>query len=120
MPPRLKRAPPYEDDPGCKYIVINDPWPGNKVGKERNQFYWNCLCAWVRFMLDKKHEPECVFSVNTVCFFLEGRELEADLEFPFETCARQVAQRGHRQAPSRSGYRAHTRRPPMDQGVHSW
>ncbi|KAI1788982.1 hypothetical protein LXA43DRAFT_598920 [Ganoderma leucocontextum] len=65
MPPRLKRAPPYEDDPGCKYIVIDDPWPGDKVGKDRDDIYWNFLCAWVRFMLNKEHEPECVFSVNT-------------------------------------------------------
>ena len=66
MPPRLKRAPPYDDDPGCKYIVIEDPWPGDKVGKQRNQLYYNHLCAWVRFMLNKEDEPDCVFTMNTV------------------------------------------------------
>ncbi|KAM5534849.1 hypothetical protein V8D89_011404, partial [Ganoderma adspersum] len=79
MPPRLKRAPPYEDDPGCKYIVIDDPWPGNKIGKERDQFYWNCLCAWVRFMFGKKHEPECVFSVNTRNEVIVQLPAEADI-----------------------------------------
>ncbi|PIL36841.1 hypothetical protein GSI_00531 [Ganoderma sinense ZZ0214-1] len=79
MPPRLKRAPPYEDDPECKYIVIDDPWPGNKVGKERDALYWNYLCAWVRFMFDKKHEPECVFSVNTRNEVIVQLPAEADI-----------------------------------------
>ncbi|TBU32041.1 hypothetical protein BD311DRAFT_751189 [Dichomitus squalens] len=65
MSKRLKRAPPYEDDPGCKYIVISDPWPGNKSGKERGEIYWNLLAAWVRFMLNKEHEAISVYSVNT-------------------------------------------------------
>lgn len=64
---KLKRGPPYDDDPGCKYIVIEDPWPGDKTGKSRDQKYYNFLCAWVRFMLGKAHEVECVYVVNTVC-----------------------------------------------------
>lgn len=68
MPPRLKRAPPYEDDPGCKYIVIDDPWPGDKIGKRRDDLYINYLSAWVRFMLGKAHEVDCVYTVNTVRF----------------------------------------------------
>ena len=66
MSKRLKRAPPYDDDPGCKYIVIADPWPGNKSGKERGEVYWNLLAAWVRFMLNKEHEVDCIYSVYTV------------------------------------------------------
>ncbi|KAI0722187.1 hypothetical protein C8T65DRAFT_628528 [Cerioporus squamosus] len=65
MPPKLKRGPPYDDDPGCKYIVIEDPWPGDATGKDRGPLYFNLLCAWVRFMLNKEHEVECVFAVNT-------------------------------------------------------
>lgn len=64
---KLKRGPPYDDDPGCKYIVIEDPWPGNAIGKARDERYFNLLCAWVRFMLGKAHEVECVYVVNTVC-----------------------------------------------------
>ncbi|KAI0370192.1 hypothetical protein BV20DRAFT_1035959 [Pilatotrama ljubarskyi] len=62
-----KKGPPYTDDPGCKYIVIEDPWPGNPTGnlKARNQVYFNHLCTWVYFMLGKAHEAEAVFSVNT-------------------------------------------------------
>ena len=66
MSKRLKRAPPYYDDPGCKYIVIADPWPGNKSGKERGEVYWNLLAAWVRFMLNKECEVDCIYAVNTV------------------------------------------------------
>ena len=69
MSKRLKRAPPYDDDPGCKYVVIENPWPGNKIGKARDARYFIELCAWVRFMLAKAHEVECVFTVNTVCPF---------------------------------------------------
>ncbi|KAI9001278.1 hypothetical protein BD414DRAFT_474174 [Trametes punicea] len=60
-----KKGPPYTDDPGCKYIVIEDPWPGNASGKARTQVYYNHLCTWVRFMLGKAAEPEVVYSVNT-------------------------------------------------------
>ncbi|KAI0356553.1 hypothetical protein OH77DRAFT_1423483 [Trametes cingulata] len=62
-----KKGPPYTDDPGCKYIVIEDPWPGNPSGdlKARNQVYFNHLCTWVYFMFGKAHEAEAVFSVNT-------------------------------------------------------
>ncbi|KAI9067650.1 hypothetical protein FKP32DRAFT_1609366 [Trametes sanguinea] len=60
-----KKGPPYTDDPGCKYIVIDDPWPGNASGKARNQVFFNHLCTWVRFMLGKAVEPEAVFHLNT-------------------------------------------------------
>ncbi|OCH95994.1 hypothetical protein OBBRIDRAFT_787842 [Obba rivulosa] len=62
---KKKKGPPYFDDPGCKFIVIDDPWPGNKFGKDRKSDYYNVLSAWVRFMLGKKHWVEFVYSVNT-------------------------------------------------------
>ena len=71
MPPRLKKAPPYDDDPGCKYIVIENPWPGGLSGKNRDQAYFNRLCAWVRFFLNKEAEVECLYTVNTVCTQVE-------------------------------------------------
>ena len=61
-----KKGPPYTDDPGCRYIVIEDPWPGNAIGKARSEVYFNHLCTWVYFMLDKKAEAEAVYSLNTV------------------------------------------------------
>ncbi|OBZ76263.1 hypothetical protein A0H81_03623 [Grifola frondosa] len=60
-----KKGPPYVDDPGCKYVVIDDPWPGHASGKDRGQDYFNRLGAWVWYMLGKKHEPEYLYSVNT-------------------------------------------------------
>ncbi|KAI0331281.1 hypothetical protein GY45DRAFT_1276257 [Cubamyces sp. BRFM 1775] len=60
-----KKGPPYTDDPGCRYIVIEDPWPGNATGKARSEVYFNHLCTWVYFMLDKKTEAEAVYSLNT-------------------------------------------------------
>ncbi|KAH9850097.1 hypothetical protein C2E23DRAFT_339062 [Lenzites betulinus] len=64
MPPK-KKGPPYTDDPGCKYIVIEDPWPGNATGKARTQVFYNHLCTWVYFMLGKAHQVDAVYSVNT-------------------------------------------------------
>lgn len=61
-----KKGPPYDDDPECKYIVIEDPWPGDKIGRDRGEIFWNKLGAWIYFMLDKKYEPEVIFSMNTV------------------------------------------------------
>ncbi|PCH41365.1 hypothetical protein WOLCODRAFT_24692 [Wolfiporia cocos MD-104 SS10] len=60
-----KKGPPYEDDPECKYIVIEDPWPGKLHGKARDAPYWRWLGAWVYFMLGKNAAPENTYSVNT-------------------------------------------------------
>ncbi|KAI0921461.1 hypothetical protein AcW2_006422 [Taiwanofungus camphoratus] len=60
-----KKGPPYTDDPGCKYITIEDPWPGHASSKDRTRVYYNWLGAWVYFMLGKKAGPEVIFSVNT-------------------------------------------------------
>ncbi|KAI0660725.1 hypothetical protein C8Q70DRAFT_972000 [Cubamyces menziesii] len=60
-----KKGPPYTDDPGCRYIVIEDPWPGNATGKARSEVYFNYICTWVYFMLGKKAEAEAVYSLNT-------------------------------------------------------
>lgn len=62
-----RRGPPYNDDPGCQFVVIEDPWPGNATGKDRKEFFLNYLSAWVRFMLGKEHDVECIYTVNTVC-----------------------------------------------------
>ncbi|KAI0676947.1 hypothetical protein C8Q78DRAFT_961717 [Trametes maxima] len=60
-----KKGPPYTDDPGCKYIVIDDPWPGNKRGKARDQVYYNHLCTWVYFMLGKSVKVDALYTMNT-------------------------------------------------------
>lgn len=61
-----KKGPPYTDDPGCKYIVIDDPWPGTKQGRDRKDNFFNLVGMWVYFMLNRKDIPESIFSVNTV------------------------------------------------------
>lgn len=60
-----KKGPPYTDDPGCKYIVIDDPWPGTKQGRDRKDNFFNLVGMWVYFMLNRKDIPESIFSVNT-------------------------------------------------------
>ncbi|KAH9943131.1 uncharacterized protein BXZ73DRAFT_97185 [Epithele typhae] len=58
-------GPPYNDDPGCKYVVIENPWPGGKKGDQRDQWYWNLLCTWMRFMLQKTVPVFTVWSRKT-------------------------------------------------------
>ena len=70
-----RRGPPYNDDPGCQFVVIEDPWPGNAIGKDRKEFFLNYLSAWVRFMLGKEHDVECIYTVNTVCPILPDTNL---------------------------------------------
>ncbi|KAI0650103.1 hypothetical protein C8Q79DRAFT_923494 [Trametes meyenii] len=60
-----KKGPPYTDDPGCKYIVISEPWPGNKRGKDRGQVYYNHFCAWIYFMLGKSAHVDVLYTMNT-------------------------------------------------------
>ncbi|KAI0771943.1 hypothetical protein BD413DRAFT_547157 [Trametes elegans] len=74
-----KKGPPYTDNPGCKYIVIEDPWPGNASGKARTEVYYNHLCTWVYFMLDKAHSALAVYSVNTRSEVIVQLPQEADL-----------------------------------------
>ncbi|KAL4241318.1 hypothetical protein ABKN59_000267 [Abortiporus biennis] len=55
----------YLDDPGYKYIVIQDPWPANKVGAARDDVFYNLVGAWLFYMLDKKATPDTIYSLNT-------------------------------------------------------
>lgn len=62
-----KKGTLYTDDPGCKYVVVEDPWPGNAKGSNRKDLYYNYLGAWVYYMLGKTAGPEYIYSMNTVC-----------------------------------------------------
>ncbi|KAH9947287.1 hypothetical protein B0H21DRAFT_739662 [Amylocystis lapponica] len=75
-----KKGPPYTDDPGCKFIVIDDPWPGNAAGRDRKDAYWNLLGAWVWYMLDKKEIPDTIYSVNTRAEVIVRLPEQVDIE----------------------------------------
>ncbi|CCM02815.1 uncharacterized protein FIBRA_04927 [Fibroporia radiculosa] len=62
-----KKGPPYVEEPDYTYIVICDPWPGDKSGKDRSELYYKFIAAWVWFMLGKSDSgwPEVIFSVHT-------------------------------------------------------
>ena len=62
-----KKGPPYDDDPECKYIVIESPFPGHKSGKNRDKAYWDWLGGWVYYMTGKKDDPTAIYFVHTVC-----------------------------------------------------
>ncbi|RPD80641.1 hypothetical protein L226DRAFT_608005 [Lentinus tigrinus ALCF2SS1-7] len=122
---KLKRGPPYDDDPGCKYIVIEDPWPGDATGKDRyrnDSRYFNFLCAWVRFMLNKEHDVECVFAVNTRNEVVVQLPQDVDIApilgaHPW----RKFLDRGHRRDTERVSYVfAYDYRNKGDPAKHNW
>ncbi|KAH8106270.1 hypothetical protein BXZ70DRAFT_428196 [Cristinia sonorae] len=57
----------YLDDPGCVYIVVEEPWPATKFGGDRRKTpgYFNWMSSWVYYMLDKKAHPSVIFTVDT-------------------------------------------------------
>ncbi|KAH9843992.1 uncharacterized protein C8Q71DRAFT_730852 [Rhodofomes roseus] len=60
-----KKGPPYTDDPECKYVVVEDPFPGHRTGKARDQAYWDWLSGWVYYMTGKKADPTSIYFVHT-------------------------------------------------------
>ncbi|CDO73989.1 hypothetical protein BN946_scf185043.g38 [Trametes cinnabarina] len=100
-----KKGPPYTDDPGCKYIVIEDPWPGNASGKARDQVFFNHLCTWVRFMLGKTAEPEAVYHLNTRDEVIVQLPKEVDIVLVLGRHAwRQFLSHGHARDKDRVSY----------------
>ncbi|KAH9938465.1 uncharacterized protein B0H18DRAFT_1112620 [Fomitopsis serialis] len=60
-----KKGPPYENDPECKYVVIEDPFPGHRTGKARDTMYWEWLSSWVYYMTGKKTNPTAIHYMHT-------------------------------------------------------
>lgn len=61
----------YLDDPGCTYIVVEDPWPATKFGADRRSTlgYYKWMSSWVYYMLDKLAHPSVIYTVNTASTF---------------------------------------------------
>jgi len=70
-----KKGPPYLDDPGCKYLVVIDPW-GMENANKRTHEDVNRLGSWVAFMLRGQNSDtndvslEAVYMRGTVRVFL--------------------------------------------------
>lgn len=60
------KGPPYTE-PGCKYVVIDNPWPGGKSGKARDARYFNYVAVWLSMILSPRVWPEELYYVSTVC-----------------------------------------------------
>ena len=61
-----KKGPPYLDDPECKYVVIQNPWPSGRAGAARDDAYYQEVGAWMRYALNKAAYVDTVYSQNTV------------------------------------------------------
>jgi len=61
----VKKGPPYDNDPECKYVVIEDPFPGHRTGKGRDSAYWEWLASWVYYMSGKKTNPTAIHYMHT-------------------------------------------------------
>ncbi|TCD71363.1 hypothetical protein EIP91_011134 [Steccherinum ochraceum] len=57
----------YLDNPGCTYLVIEDPWPGHKQGADRRKTtgYFEFMSAWIFYMLGKTANPSVIYTVDT-------------------------------------------------------
>jgi hypothetical protein len=64
-----KKGPPYDDDPGAIYVVIEWPW-GAKRRERMTQSGANSIGAWVRYMLRRPDADDIlvdmVYSRTTV------------------------------------------------------
>ena len=79
-----KKGPPYEDDPECQYVVIANPWPGNRSGAQRTKIYFNWVSAWLSFMFEPREKPEELYYVNTVGIF--GTVESLHFEYTWRSC----------------------------------
>lgn len=59
-----KKGPPYLDDPECKYVVIENPWPSGRSTCVRDEAYYQEVAAWLRYALNKAAWPETIYSRN--------------------------------------------------------
>ncbi|GJE84906.1 hypothetical protein PsYK624_009820 [Phanerochaete sordida] len=60
-----KKGPPYVDDPECKYVVVENPWPSIHYNAARNSDYYQEVGTWLRYALNKAAYPETIYSRKT-------------------------------------------------------
>ena len=57
----------YDDDPGCKYVVVENPWPDWGQAKKTNmKRYFDHISAWLWYASNKTVLPLELFYVGTV------------------------------------------------------
>ena len=56
----------YDDDPGCKYIVIENPWPNWGPAASRDRRYFDHIGAWLWYATNKTILPIELCYVSTV------------------------------------------------------
>ncbi|KAI0688547.1 hypothetical protein BC835DRAFT_303856 [Cytidiella melzeri] len=57
--------PMYDDDPGCKYVVVENPWPYCGSAASRNESYFRHVGAWLWYASNKTLLPDELFYVST-------------------------------------------------------
>ncbi|KAI0742132.1 hypothetical protein BC629DRAFT_274335 [Irpex lacteus] len=55
----------YDDDPGCKYLVIECPWPYCPVISRRDDRWRNHVGAWLYYATNKTFQPDELFYLGT-------------------------------------------------------
>lgn len=57
----------YDDDPGCKYIVVENPCPAWGQDKKRDMFkYFDHIGAWLWYASNKTVKPLELYHLGTV------------------------------------------------------
>ena len=69
---RKKKGPPYEDDPECQYVIIENPWYPKmqeiqSTGYPRKDLkYLNWIAVWLSYMFEPRQWPDELYYVSTV------------------------------------------------------
>lgn len=74
----------YDDDPGCKYMVIENPWPRCEASRRTDRWFQH-VGAWLWYASDKTVLPEEIYYVKTVCVF--SRQSMRSSEWKTAECA---------------------------------
>lgn len=65
---KKRKVKQYPEHPDYKFIVVGNPWPATKHGRDRDFKFYCTVTAWLEFMLGQKDLVQSIYSINTVHF----------------------------------------------------
>ncbi|KAI0347479.1 hypothetical protein BDW22DRAFT_531956 [Trametopsis cervina] len=68
----------YDDDPGCKYMVIENPWPKCEASRRTDRWFQH-VGAWLWYASDKTVLPEEIYYVKTKDELVASYAKDADI-----------------------------------------
>ncbi|KAJ3481176.1 hypothetical protein NLI96_g7837 [Meripilus lineatus] len=62
---KKRKVKQYPEHPDYKFIVVGNPWPATKHGRDRDFKFYCTVTAWLEFMLGQKDLVQSIYSINT-------------------------------------------------------